>query len=407
MNVWIINQYAVAPTEPGGTRHYSLAKELTERGHSVTIIAGGFNHATRQKTHLQDKELWRQENIGGVSFLWLSVPLYSGNSVRRLRSMLAFSIRVWKRLGLSSLEKPDVIIGSSPHPFAALAAERLAARYGVPFILEVRDLWPQTLIDLGRLTNRHPLVWLLSVIERYLYKRSNKIITLLPKAVDHLMMKGVDAHKVVWLPNGVDLSLCPPPAEVTSKPVLTVMYAGSHGLANALDSILDAARILKQDGWQDRITFRLIGDGPAKPSLEKRAVAEQLGLVTFEKPVAKTEIYRVLQEADCFIMSLKDSPLYRWGISLNKMFDYLAIGRPIVFGANTPANPVLEADAGIVVKPEDSLAMANAIRTIAEMPIAERSDMGLRGRQYAEAHSMTVLGGQLESVLRSAVSKAN
>ncbi|MFO7152849.1 MAG: glycosyltransferase family 4 protein [Bacillota bacterium] len=401
MNVWIVNHYTLPPDRPGGTRHYTLAKELIRRGYHVTIWASSFDYLSREEKHLTTGELWKREIVDGVPFVWVRTPGYRGNSPARVWNMLAFAYRFWRLGGRNRAEKPDVIVGSSPHPFAALAAERLAARFGVPFILEVRDLWPQTLIDLGNFSPQHPFIILLAKIERFLYRKSAAIITLLPAAKEYMTGKGADSSRIVWIPNGIDLELVPSPQLPKSEGSFTVMYAGAHGLANGLELVLKAAYLLEQEQLQDRIRFRFIGDGTEKPNLI--AMAKRLGLrsVCFEDPVPKKAIYSLLQEADAFLLIHKDLPLYRWGASPNKLFDFLAMARPIIYCANVPFNPVKEADAGVIVPPGNPKALADAIKRLALLSPEERWSMGMRGRAYVEKyHSLNRLADKLEEVLK-------
>lgn len=405
MRVWIVNHYALPPTRPGGTRHYSLARELIRKGHEVTIIASSFDHTVRKETRLRAGETWKEELVEGVPFLWLRTPPYPGNTLARMWNMAVFAGRVWTGDGVRQLQRPDVILGSSPHLFGALAAERLARRYRVPFVLEVRDLWPQTLIDLGNLSPHHPVVRGLEWIERYLYRNATRIITLLPGAAGYMIGKGAERGKVVWIPNGVDLSSLPAPKPPIEDGVFTVMYAGAHGLANGLDSLLDAAAILQRDGWGERLRFRFIGDGPEKSRLRTRVRDERLEpMVRFEEPVAKSRLHGVLQEADAFLMVLKDSPVFRWGVSPNKLFDYLSSGRPVIFCVNSPYDPVVEAQAGLSVPPEDSKAIAEAIKQLATTVPDKLREMGLRGRTYVEKHhDYARLADKLGEVLNEAL----
>jgi glycosyltransferase involved in cell wall biosynthesis len=182
------------------------------------------------------------------------------------------------------------------------------------------------------------------------------------------------------------------------------MYAGAHGLANRLEVVLEAAHRLEREGWGERIRFRLVGDGPEKPALVARTRLLGLKSVIFEDPVTKYDIYRTLQEADAFLMMLAYSPVFQWGVSPNKLFDFMAAARPVLFGVKTAFNPVQEAEAGITVPPEDSEALANAIKHLAEMSPEQRWAMGLRGRRYVEEHhAFARLGGRLEEVLAQVV----
>ena len=400
MNLWLVNHYAILPQQAGGTRHYTLARELVERGHQVTIVASSFDHTTQQEMHLRDGASSRLEVVDGVRFLWLRTPPYSGNSARRLWNTMVFARKVHGLRAADLGGPPDVVLGSSPHLFAAWAAERLARRHRVPFVLEVRDLWPQSLVDLGNFSEGHPFIRWLEYIERGLYRRANRIVTLLPGAGEHIVQKGGRPERIVWIPNGVGTDGLPPPKPPTPKDTIELMYAGTHGLANGLQVILEAADKLRTAP----VRFRLIGDGPDKPRLMAEAEKRKLANVTFEPPVPKKQIPDLLREADAFLMVLRDSPVFRWGVSPNKLFDYMAAARPIIFSVNTSLNPVESAGAGITVPAENADALAGAILRLLSMSPEERWEMGLNGRKYVEInHDLSRLSSKLESVLEDAL----
>jgi glycosyltransferase involved in cell wall biosynthesis len=408
MNILLINHYAVPPSEPGGTRHFAFAKKLMERGHRVLIVASSFNHTLRKETRSTGGEVYRYEEIGGVPFLWVRTPPYSGNTAARVWNMSVFSWRVLQLATspfLANWGKPDVVWASSPHLFTGLAGERLARRLKIPFLFEVRDLWPESLIALGGLSPRHPFIIALGQIERYLYRNADHIVTLLPLASEYIQAKGADPNKISWLPNGVDLENVPQPELPEPKDEFTILYAGTHGLANGLDILLDAAAILSEKKQAQHIRFRLVGDGPEKPRLRSRA--EQLGLrnVSFEDPVPKQDVYRLLASGDALVAILKDADLFsKWGVSPNKIFDYMAVARPVLFAISAPANPVEEAGAGIAVPSNDPVAIANAVLKLAQMTPQERWEMGLRGRRYVEEkHAFNVLVDRLDELLRQMV----
>ena len=373
MRVWLINHHALPPSEPGGTRHYTLARELIRKGHEVTVIASSFNHATGKQMSCARGKLRTFEQLGEVPFLFLSVPAYR-SQLARFWNMFVFAFELWLGLGTRTMRKPDIVIGSSLTLFAAFAAERLARRMRVPFVLEIRDLWPQTLIDMG-MHPHHPAVVVFGMIERYLYRNSNKIVTLLPNASEYMVLRGARSRDITWIPNGVDLDMMPFPHAPTPREVLTVLYTGSHGLSDALDSVLDAAAILNKKA-PGRFCFRLVGDGPNKPELRRRVETENITNVLFDHPVLKREIFALLQEADAFIITAKKIDLYRYGISPNKLHEYMAAARPTIIAGDSHNNPVAEAGAGIPVAPEDSEAIAAAAETLAAMSTAENGTWG-------------------------------
>lgn len=400
MRVWIVNHHATPPSEPGGTRHHSLARELVRRSHDVTVLSSSFNHATGKQISGTKGHLSTRAEFDGVSFLILLTPGYRGR-IARFWNMLVFALQVWCRIGTRGMRKPDVVVGSSLTLFAALSAARLARHFGVPFVLEIRDLWPQTLIDMG-MGPYHPAVLVFGVIERYLYGNADEIVTLLPNAAEYISSRGAGGTEITWIPNGVDVHSIPflPP---TPHEVFTVVYAGSHGLSDALDPVLDAAIILQKRA-PGRFRFRFIGDGPCKDGLRHRVQTDHIVNVVFEDPVPKLKIIPKLLEADAFIIAMKKTDLYRYGISPNKLHDYMAAGRPTVVAGTVHNNPVADAAAGITVPPEDPHAMAEAVETLADMSLEDRRSMGLRARKYIEHHhDFAVLAQRLEGVLTRAV----
>ncbi len=407
MNIWIFNQYAHPSDLPGGTRHYDLGRELVQRGHQVLIFATSFHHYLHRETRLQPGEKWKIEVVDGIKFVWLRTPPYQRNDWRRVRNMVVFALRSWWlgcRLPKIAPEigKPDVVVGSSVHLLTPLAAYWVARHYRVPFVMEVRDLWPQTIIDMGELSANHPITKVLQALERFLYRRAKKIITLLPRADKYITACGIPQEKIVWIPNGVDLSrfegLEP---YVPSENGLKVVYLGAHGKANVLDTVIQAAKILQDRGYCE-IQFIFIGDGPEKPRL--MALAEELGLrnVEFHDPVPKSEAPKKLGDAHVTLLTLQDLPLYNYGISFNKLFDYLAASKPLILAGRPANNPVKEAHCGFTVPPRNPEALAEAVIKLYQMSPEERAEMGKRGREYVEKyHDIRKLAMQLESVLQS------
>lgn len=405
MRIWIVNHYAnYSFNLTGGTRHFNLAKELVKRGHEVCIIAANFAHFSGEYIATPTCVTKRPELVDGVAFCWIPVPRYFGNSIKRLFNIIFFSWRILRKKYLPNMIKPDVIIGSSPHLFAPFAASLLAKRYKVPFVFEVRDIWPETLILLGQMSNRNPIIIVMSLIEKYLYKKSDLILTLLPNSHDHMIANGAQANKIYWLPNFVDLRSFPvnqSGLNVAGSKYITFMYAGTHGFANNLNIVLEAAALIQKDNiWLDKIRIVLIGDGPEKKALLKLATEKNLEIVTFLPQVSRTKIYEILQQADAFLMLLKPSPVFRWGISPNKLFDYMLVGRPVVFGVTASNNPVAAAEAGITMNPDSPEDLVKAMISIASMSVDERALMGKRAREYViKNHNIDNIANNLETVL--------
>jgi len=406
MRVWFINQYATSPRTVGGNRPYSLCRELAARGHEVVLICTTFNHSTH-RDEFPDKD-WNfaTQEIDGVRFLFVASGPYERNDLRRVRNMTDFTRNVLRLKDAGDrLGRPDVIVGSTPHLLVPYAAERLAEGFGVPFVLEVRDIWPASIVELHGMHRAHPVVLTLGALERHVSSHAARVVSVLPGGVDHLAEIGVDPGLVTWIPNGVDFDLVPEPTPPPGGDVLTLMFAGSHGVSDGLDVMIDAAALLEGGAEAGRVRWRFVGDGPHKPALIEHARTLGVQNVSFEDPVPKGEIYPLLSQADAFIVTVRDEPLYRFGVSFNKFYDYMAMARPTVIAMDSPWNPFVQSGSGITVTPDDPEAFAAGVRELLAMSSEDRAAMGARGRSFVEAnHDLHVLGGEFEDVLRAAVS---
>lgn len=392
--VWLLNHYSIEPGTAGITRHFDLAVNLRKYGWQATLIASSVEHITGRQ-RLASHENRRRESFSDVPFLWIRTPEYRGNGMRRILNMLTYTCRALIPSYTKDLPKPDLIIGSSAHPLAALAGLLLARRHRVPFIFEVRDLWPQTLIDFGRLRERSLMTWILRRLERWMYQHAARIVVPLPHASDYIASIGISVEKVVWIPNGVELSAYNAivDAEKTcavqrgNGAPFVLMYFGAHGQANGLAPLLHAMKLVAERVDSNAITLRMIGNGPLKADLERLAGSLGLTNVSFEPAVPKNAIPGLAAQADAFVITVRGLPrLYRYGISMNKLFDYLAAARPIVIASNAANNPVHDAGAGITVPPEDPETLAQGILAVYRMSPQERHHLGNAGRRYVEKH---------------------
>lgn len=382
---------------PGGTRHYDLARELVRKGHSLTIFASSFHYGKRIETREYHETPYIIEDIDGITFVWIKTFPYQKNDLNRFFNMFTYTYRVLRHVHHMPIVAPDIVIGSSVHMFAVYAAYRIAQKFDVPFVMEVRDIWPQTLIDMG-MSRYHPFVFLLGWLEKYLYQKAQKIITLLPYAIEHIRsVTPMDEDKIVWIPNGADIqrndAIEP---HVFSTKALNVVYAGAIGAANDLVTLIESARLLQNQP----ISFHIVGDGPMKPVLESLCATSAVQNVFFYGALPKTEALKMIKGADVLYFSLTDSPVFRYGISSNKLFDYLSAGKPILFASNSGNNPVQETGAGITVAAENPGAVAEGVQIFLEMTETERLAMGSRGRVYMEIHHDTKqLAERLEQTL--------
>jgi glycosyltransferase involved in cell wall biosynthesis len=398
--VWI-NQFAVLPSDGGGTRHFELGRELVRRGWRVTILASDLHLHRRVYTRRRDP-LDKQpvvETIDGVELRWLWAAPYQANNWRRGWNWLSFARSVRRDRG--AFASADVVIGSSPQLFGARAGRDVARAAGARFVLEIRDLWPESLLAAGGRIG--PGYRLMDRVARALYRDAEWIIVLARGVEDYLVGKGVPRQKFRLIPNGVDVGSVDPTSSVRAQDgPFTLVYAGAHGPANGLEQLLDAAAILGPDAG---VRFVLVGDGPSKDHLRQDAIRRTLGSVEFVDPLSKPELMSLLTAADAGLMLLRDAPLFSFAVSPNKLFDYLAAGLPVV--CNVPgdvARLLADANAGIQTSDASGRSLADAIGQLRGLDRDARRRMGLAGRRFVEReHSRDVLGARLDRFLREVI----
>ena len=396
--IWILNHYAGTAASPS-TRHYDLGRELVRRGHGVTIFAAGFHYQKLVEERLAPGETYKIEDHDGVRFVWIRTFPYSRNDWRRVVNMLSYAFRV-VRVARKLDEKPDVIVGSSVHPFAVLSAYILSKIKKARFFFEVRDLWPQSLVDAGAWSDRSPITWAFRKLEAFLYKKAEIVITLLPYADAYITRLGVPKEKIVWIPNGADLTRYESLVHYdgATRSPFTLMYLGAHGRMNALDVILDAAEIIQNKGLRD-VRFVFVGDGPARSDLIQYAQRKGLKNAEFRPAVPKSELFSVMGQADAFVFNLEDLP-FNYGVSSNKLFDYLASGRPVLFAGNTANNPVTESGAGFGIPARAPERLADAVMELVALRPEQRIAMGQNGVAYMKAnHDIRLLARAFETAV--------
>ncbi|TYB38702.1 glycosyltransferase family 4 protein [Micromonospora sp. AP08] len=387
--VLVLNHYAKPLSHAGGTRHVELFGRLT--GWEWRIIAARLDHLTRRE-YVPD----------GPQFVTVSVTSYTRNDHRRVLSWISYARNAF----LAGLRqpRPDVVYASSPHILTPVAGWALARLRRARLVLEVRDLWPEAVVSTGYLRRGSPTHRMLRALERWLYRRADRIVMVAHAWESYFVEAGVDPAKLEWVSNSAepeDFRLQPE----TYRPLRTrvpvrgrlFVFAGSHGPINGLDRLLDAVAELPEH------TFVLIGDGHDKQDLVRRATAEGLSNLHFLDAVPKEELRGILGGADVGIHVLADSPVYRKGASPNKLYDYLAAGLPVL--NNCPGEPediLMSSGSGLTVPTGE---LAAGLRKLADLDDGTLIEMGRRGRRYIEQHrSRTVMAERLQRVLDSVTS---
>ena len=353
--LWV-HAFASDPQETASARHTSLQKDLRASGIKITILACKKSHLNPQRP----KHLFNDHNS---DFVWLPGISASRSWILRLANITFFFLLLlfYRKKVVRDF---DIVVGSTPDPVAALGAFLLAKRLGKPFVLEVRDVWPETLVKLHGIKTWNPYVLLLFRIEKILFRNSEIILTVLPEIAQH--MKSLSSNsKIIYVPNYVPLDeLHKLATERTFSPSTEIIYSGSITVANDIDTLLGAARILDKRGTADRIKFSIFGDSKMLPHL--KATYADLGNVKFYKRISREALYKKLVQSDAGVICFKKSNLYRHGIGANKISDYLAVGLPVILGHDY-SHPIDDYLAGITVPAEDPIALADAIENFSKM----------------------------------------
>jgi glycosyltransferase involved in cell wall biosynthesis len=400
LKVWYVASY----DQPRGqsTRTYDYSRALVACGHDVTMFCNSYCHFTHRE-HLDPGEAWRVEFVDGIRVVWLRTYHYKGNGLGRGVNMLT---NVWRLVrATNALDlRPDVVLGPSVPLLTGWGAMYVARKFNVPFIFEVRDVWPDALVDIGGLRKSSVVYRVFRLIEKQLYRQAARISSTLPYLNDHVRCAGSDPAKILCIPNGVDVSQFDDDKDYAGgKAPLVVMYVGGFGLDHDVPTIIRAAKILQDEDCND-FRFVIIGGGVRKEECESEAARYGLRNLTFRPPVPKSSLPTVQAEADILVASITDSPSYRFGLNLNKLCSYFASSRPVLFSGNPPNDPVREAGAGLSIGAEDPAAMARALRGLLAAGPAGRKRMGENARRYAESTlSLSALGKKMDSMLQTVV----
>jgi glycosyltransferase involved in cell wall biosynthesis len=364
MHILYFHQHFSTPQGSAGTRSYEMARRLIHHGHKVTIICGSYGGG---KTGLENDfvNAKREGEVDGIRIIEFNLA-YSNSDGLLKRSGLFLKFAL-KSVGIALTGKYDVLFATTTPLTAGIPG--IFARWlrGKPFIFEVRDLWPELPKQMGVIKN--PIVLaMLSFLEWASYRSAHRCIGLSPGIVDGIKLRGVKEDKINLIPNGCDLSIfgkesSPWRPNNIKKDDLMAVFTGTHGMANGLDAVLDAAKILKERG-NNRVKIALVGQGKLKPKLQARAEAEQLDNVIFHEPVNKTKLSGLMYSADIGLQVLANVPAFYYGTSPNKFFDYIASGLPVL--NNYPgwlAGMIKDNQCGFSIEPENAIAFADALES--------------------------------------------
>ena len=389
MNILYLNHYAGSPLLGMEYRPYYLAREWVRAGHRVQMLAADFSHVRTTQPAAGDGV------TDGIAYRFYATPRYAGNGVARVRNIAVFLRAVWADTSRLVRDfKPDVVIASSTYPMDIWVARRIARMTRAKLVFEVHDLWPLSPIELSGMSRWHPFALLCQAAEDAAYRDADVVVSMLPKVHGHMASRGLDLRKLHIVPNGITLDewqgeaprlrddVAQALAAARGAGRTVVGYAGSMGLPNALDTLLDAAALLRHEPLQ----FVLVGGGHEQARLAQRVTDEGLLNVQFLPPISKAQVPSFLAGVDIATIGWQRVPIYRFGIAPNKLMDYMMARCPVLHAVEAGNDPVAEAGAGLTVAPESPSAVAEGLRRLAATPAAERRAMGDRGRAFVLAH---------------------
>lgn len=403
MKFLYFHQHFSTPQGATGTRSYEMAKRLIARGHSVTMVCGSSGAGSSGLS--QPFEAGRRRgNVDGIDVI--EFDLGYSNKLSFVRRVMVFLMFAWRSILVAMREDYDVVFATTTPLTAGIPG--IVARWlrGKPFVFEVRDLWPELPKAMGVITNP-VILGMMSVLEWVSYHSAHRLVGLSPGIVEGIAKRGIPRDRILAVPNGCDLDIFAASVEQwrpegVKDTDLMAIFTGTHGMANGLNAVLDAAADLKFRG-RDDIKLVLVGDGMLKPGLQARAQAEGLDNVVFHPPVNKRKLAGLMASADIGMQILANVPAFYYGTSPNKFFDYISAGLPVL--NNYPgwlAEMITARQCGYAVVPDNPQAFANALIHAADHR-EELPAMGQRARELAtKEYNRDVLGARFVDWLEGA-----
>lgn len=392
--IWVLNMTSGKPDSGWGERHYYFSKYWVKKGYDVKIISGSYNHLFKNQPKIDENKKFTLEEVEeGITFCWVKIPEYDGGSVFKLWSMIRFAIRT-RKLSTELLGQPDHILVSSMPIFPIITGWYLKRKLKAKkLFFEIRDLWPLTPMYLKGYSKWHPIVLVMAWVEKFGYRKADGIVSLLPNANKYIDQISKDPSKYHWIPNGIDEELLVKeslPEEIINsipKDKFIIGYTGTMGMANALEYLIECSILLKD---REDIHFVLVGDGYLKKELQENVEGNHN--VTFVNKINKNQVQAMLSLFSVCFVGRNNTPLFDYGVSSNKFFDYMLAKKPVISSSNKIKDPVELSGCGYVVTPESPEAIRDAVIKLAKMDENERTEFGQKGYDYVkEFHNFDYL----------------
>lgn len=385
--IWYVSKYVAPPAKFGaGGRGYLIMRELARMGYESVIVTSDSNQLTEVPL-LEEPYLFQK--VDGMKLCWVRTMKYSvAKSLRRILSWLDFEWRLW-HLPKDRLPSPDVVIVSSLSLLTIINGFLLRRRYKCRLVLEIRDIWPLTIIEEGGFSRWNPLVLGLGLIEKLGYRYADAVVGTMPNLGEHVAGVLGWPRTTHCIPMAVDEEVLSPgeslPADYIEKYIprgkFIVAHVGTIGITNALDTMFNCAEAMKDD---PKVHFLVVGDGDLRAHYQHKYA--HLCNLTFAPRVPKQMVQSVLSYCDVLYFSVHVSTVWKYGQSLNKVIDYMLAGKPVVASYTGYPSMINEADCGTYVPAGDIEALRREVRRYAAMDVAQREDIGRRGREWILVH---------------------
>ena len=417
MKIWFFNHYATEMFDDKAGRHYWFAKELFKRGHEVTVFTASTYLNTDTSIDI-GRNLFAIEEDGVTKFIFVKTPHWKGNGLSRARNWIVF----YKNLFPVSKEyarkdgKPDVIVASSVHPLTMVAGLKIAKKMKVPCICEIRDLWPEAIFSFGKAKERSVLGKVLIKGEHWIYKNADALVFTKEGDTDYLKERkwtteqggNIDLKKCHYINNGIDFTAFQKniekelieDADLADNSKFNVTYTGTIRPVNNVGKLLDAAKVIKnKDGYSD-IQFLIFGNGGQLEELKERVEKEQINNVRFKGYINRQYIPYVLSKSAVNILNYSQNQ-YNWsrGNSSNKLFEYMASGKPIISTIHMGYSIINKYQCGMELDDDTAESLANAIIEFHDMDIDLYNKMGMNGKAGAKDFDFDILTDKLLAVV--------
>jgi glycosyltransferase involved in cell wall biosynthesis len=415
--IWVFHHYATPPTMNGFTRPYNFAKNMIGKNYNTTIFSASYLHFSDINI-IENKVPYVTKSHSGVDFVFLNTPSSLNSTTARVRNMLAYYSRLFSvtKIFLKQYKLPDLIYASSPHPLTLIAGIKIAGKYKIPCVCEIRDLWPESLFAFGKIKKDSLLGKLLTVGEHWIYKNANALVLLKEGYIDYLKEKKwtteqggkIDIGKCYYINNGVDIDIFNDQIKnekLKDKDLennkFNVIYTGAIRTINNIGNILSAAKLLID---KKNIQFIICGNGDQLEMLKRRIVNEKITNVKMKGYIDKKYIPYILSKSNVNILNYSQSK-YNWsrGNSSNKLFEYMASGKPIISTIKMGYSIIKKYDCGISLKNDTPEDLASAVMEIYKMPKERYNELGNNAKEGVKDFDFKFLTKKLISLIESLI----